>query len=120
MKGLVQANHALLDVTFALTGQPHLTITFVVDTGFAGYLTLPAQAVAALSLPFLRRVKANLADDSAIHASVHLAVILWNGEQREVDVIATGSRPLLGTLLLDGCELIVQFAEGGLVAVEPL
>jgi hypothetical protein len=37
-----------------------------------------------------------------------------------VDVLATGSRPLLGTLLLDGHEVNVQIPEGGTVTVELL
>lgn len=33
---------------------------------------------------------------------------------------ATGRRPLLGTALLKEHELVVQFAEGGLVTIEQL
>lgn len=51
---------------------------------------------------------------------VYGATILWHGEEREVRVLATGKRPLLGTALLEGSELVAQFAETGLVTVEPL
>ena len=63
---------------------------------------------------------ANLADDSIIQVEVYVATILWNGEEREAEILATGKRPLIGTLLLDGSELNVQFAEGGLLSIEPL
>jgi clan AA aspartic protease len=95
-------------------------VEFVVDTGFVGFLTLPPAAIAALRLPFLRRIAANLADDSTIHVSVHAATIIWDGEEREVEILATGSRPLLGTLLLGGHSLTVWFTEGGMVSVESL
>jgi len=120
MIGAVQGDNALLGVALISPGRPDVTIEFVVDTGFVGYLTLPAAAAAALNLPFVRRIAANLADDSTIHVSVHAATIVWNGEALEVAVLATGKRPLLGTLLLAGCELNVRFEDLGRVSVLPL
>ena len=73
-----------------------------------------------MNLPFLRRITANLADDSIIRLGVYSATLVWNGQDRDVEVLATGRRPLMGTLLLDGHELNVQFADGGLVTVETL
>jgi len=103
-----------------MANQPDVQIVFVVDTGFAGFLTLPPPAVAALGLPFLHDLAANLADDTSIRVDVHSAMILWDGEEREVPVLALGRRPLLGTSLLDGNEAIIQFADGGMLTVEPL
>jgi clan AA aspartic protease len=116
----VNALEALMSVTFRFEYRPDLAIEFVVDTGFAGYLTLPSSAVEALRLPFVYHGGARLANDSMIDVGVYAATILWNGEERRVEVLATGARPLLGTLLLDGYELNVQFAEGGQVSVESL
>ena len=55
----------------------------------------------------------NLADNSEVLVAVHEAIILWDGEEREVRVFATGRRPLIGTALLDEQELVIQFTEGG-------
>jgi predicted aspartyl protease len=63
---------------------------------------------------------ANLADNSEVLLPVHAASVLWDGEARDILVIATGRRPLLGTALLDGQELVIQFTEGGLVTIEDL
>lgn len=52
--------------------------------------------------------------------AVHEATILWNETEETVRVLATGRRPLLGTALLRGQELVVQFVESGLVAVDAL
>lgn len=120
MIGSVRINQAVVGVPFRVPGQPDFSLEFVVDTGFAGYLTLPPAAVAALGLPFLRRVSANLANDSTVLVSAHTATIVWDGAERDVQVLATGRRPLLGTLLLDGHELNIQFAGGGAVTIEPL
>ena len=62
----------------------------------------------------------NLADNSEVILPVHKAIILWNGEEREIRVFATGRRPLVGTALLDEHELVVQFTEGGLVTIDEL
>ncbi|MCW3054291.1 MAG: clan aspartic protease, family [Chthonomonadales bacterium] len=120
MIGQVIAHHARLSIRFRLPGQPDLEIDSVIDTGFIGYLTLPMAAVLAMNLPFIRRMPVNLADNSTITVEVYAATILWNGEEREQEVLATGIHPLIGTLLLEGSELNVQFAEGGLVTVEIL
>ena len=120
MRGVTIRRQATLPVTFRLPGQPDLTLEFVVDTGFTEFLTLPPAAVAAMQLPFLYPQMAGLADGSAIRMSVHGATILWNGMEREVRVVATGRRPLLGTAMLDDQELRAQFRESGLVTVEEL
>ena len=118
--GGVTGRQALMPVVFRLPGRPDLSVDFVVDTGFTYFLTLPPPAVAALGLPFLHDTPANLADDSTVNLAVHGATIVWNGAEREVRVLATGRRPLLGTALLDGQELVVQFVENGLVTVDEI
>ena len=74
---------------------------------------LPPTTVAALGLPPRGRTWAKLADDS--HASVPLfrAVILWDDQEVSVTVMAMGSRPLLGTELLQGFNLSADFEEDG-------
>ena len=62
----------------------------------------------------------NLADNSEVLVAVHEAIILWDGEEREVRVFATGRRPLIGTALLDEQELVIQFTQGGLVTIDEL
>ncbi len=118
ISGNVQRMHPLVPVIFRRGGQPDLAIEFVVDTGFVGDLTLPAAAVGALGLVFTHDSGANLADDSFISVQVYSATILWHGVEREVDVLATGKRPLLGMALMHGDELVIQCREGGLVTID--
>ena len=120
MKGRVEELHALLPITFRLPDKPDFTIEFVVDTGYTGYLTLPLAAVKLLDLSFEYDLPANLADDSEVLVSVYSANIMWNGAERMVRVLAMGKRPLLGTAMLEGNELLIQFAESGLVTLEQL
>lgn len=118
MSGIVKNGYPTVNVIFRLPNQPDFTIEFVIDTGFKGDLSLPTQAVTLLGLPFLLDVNVNLADNSNSVLALHQAVILWNGEEREVTVLASGRRPLLGRDLLTNCELVIQFTEGGLVRIE--
>ena len=120
MVGRVESLHALLPIPLRLHGQPNLSIEFVVDSGFTDYLTLPPAAVEAIGLPFLYDLPINLANDSDVTVPVYQATILWHGIERDVRVFATGRRPLLGTRLLAGHEVVIQFGENGLVTVDPL
>jgi clan AA aspartic protease len=120
MAGTVRDRHVLLPITFRLSSSPDLALEFVVDTGFTGLLTLPPAAVAAMGLPFLHRIPAQLADGSFVEIDVHSATILWKGVEAEARVLATGEHPLLGTALLDGSELLAQFMENGLVTIDDI
>jgi len=120
MQGVTFRRQATLPVTLRLPDQPEFSLEFVIDTGFTESLTLPPAAVAALNLPFLYNRSVSLADDSVIAIPVHVVTVLWNGLERQVSVLATGRRPLLGTSLLDEQELCIQFRENGMVTVEQL
>jgi clan AA aspartic protease len=92
----------------------------LLDTGFNGFLTLPTTTVTSLGLPYRNQFRAGLADGSVIQLAVHAAVVLWNGALRRVEVLVTDRQPLLGTALLNGHELIIRFAEGDRVTIQPL
>ncbi len=120
ISGIVTEGHAIVSVMFRIPNRSDIPIDFVVDTGFTDELCLPPEAVALLRLRFKYAMPVNLADNSEVTLPVHEAIILWNGEEREVRVMATGRRPLLGTSLMDEHELVVQFTEGGLVTIDEL
>ncbi len=58
---------------------------------------------------------AALADGSRILLDVYRAVVLWDGSERDIDVLAMGSEPLIGMSLLDGSDVRLQVTDGGLV-----
>jgi clan AA aspartic protease len=120
ISGIVNDGHPTVKVVFLTPHRNNLSIEFVIDTGFTDELCLPPEAVGLLNLPFKYAIPANLANNSQVTLPVHEAMILWNGEEREVRVLATGRRPLLGTALLEECELVVQFTDRGLVTIEQL
>ena len=120
ISGIVTDGHAIVSIVFRTGYRSDLSIDFVIDTGFTDELCLPPEAVSLLGLPFKYAMPANLANNSRVVLPVHEAIILWNGEEREVRVLATGRRPLIGTALLEECELVVQFTENGLVTIDKL
>jgi clan AA aspartic protease len=120
ISGIVADGHAIVTIPFRIPHRADFPIEFVVDTGFTDELCLPPEAVALLNLPFRYDLPANLADNSQVMLPLHKAMILWNGEEREARVFATGRRPLIGTALLDGYELVIQFTQGGLVTIDEL
>src|SRR5690348_1377049 len=63
-------------------------VDVVVDTGFTGYLTLPATRITALQLPFRQRQAYTLADNLDVDLDVHRATILWDGQPRVVAVLS--------------------------------
>jgi clan AA aspartic protease len=120
ISGIVANRHATVALTFLLPNGSTISIEFVIDTGFTGELCLPLEAVSLMGLTFRHDTFANLADNSEVSLSLYEATVLWDGMERDVLVIATGRRPLLGTALLDEQELVIQFTEGGLVTIDEL
>jgi clan AA aspartic protease len=120
ISGLVAGRHALVPLTVRGPHGQEVEIEFVLDTGFAGFLALPPATVAALALPFAYRMPAYLADGSHVILHAYHAVVLWDGMEISVEVLAAGGEALLGTSLLDGYEVNIQFADGGSVTIDRL
>ena len=93
-------------------------IEAVVDTGYSGFLTLPAALVVELGLPFAFMGQALLANDTEVDFDVHYVTVLWDGQPRDIEADSTGSTPLAGMLLLDGHDLNVRVRDGGRVLIQ--
>lgn len=118
--GTVIGLQARVEVVFRFQNQPDRSIEFVIDTGFAGALTLPVSVVAALGLLYVGRLDAHLADNSHVRVPVYEATIVWDGQETPVAVLGRGNRPLLGTALLDGFNLNADFADHRPLALQRL
>jgi clan AA aspartic protease len=118
--GVVTDLQARVEVVLRLPDRDDQAIECVVDTGFQGELALPPATVAALGLPPRGHTWAKLADDSHASIAVFRAIILWDDQEVVISVMAMGSRPLLGTELLQGYNLSADFEEDGQLALTPL
>ncbi len=111
---------AIVPVIFRLPAQPDFSLSCVIDTGFNGYLTLPPQAVSAMNLPLYSNTGVRLADGSETLLAVHVATIVWDNVEKVVLILASGYKPLLGTALMRGYHLEIDFEDNGLVSLEKL
>lgn len=76
--------------------------------------------IADLNLSYAGRIDANLADSSNVSTDVYWVTILWSGVKRDIAVLGMGSRPLIGTALLEGYHLSIDFCDGGTVLVDDI
>ncbi len=93
---------------------------FFVDTGFAGFLTLPPDAIAKLGLSYIGVQPSSLADHSHTLLSIYRITVLWDDEEREVDVLELPGAPLVGMSLMEGYDVRIQATDGGLITIERL
>ena len=92
----------------------------VIDTGFNGFLSLPSTVIATLNLPWSASDIVTLGDGSQTLFDIYTAMVIWDGQYREIDIAASETEPLLGMALLYGYRLQVDNIEGGIVKIEEL
>ena len=112
---------ARISVAVAGPSMEFREVEAVIDTGFSGWLTLPAAAVREMNLPAYRIQQMRIANNRTILMTTFRAVAQWQGRQIDILVYQTENpRPLLGTAMLEHCRLTVDMQEGGPVSVTPL
>jgi len=96
-------------------------IEAVIDTGFTGFLTLPAHMITALKLPLVGERQATLADGSQIVLDMYLAWVLWHeGQEREVLILQAEGGPLVGMELLYGNQVVMNGVDEGEVIIDAM
>ena len=121
MTGIVSAGEeALLRLTVHGPNGQGQEVEAVIDTGFTGFLTLPASFVASLGLVFHSQSLAILADSQVIRLRKFEATVLWDGRERDVLVLETQDSPLIGMSLLAGSRMTLEIEDGGLVTIETM
>ena len=96
-------------------------IQTIIDTGFSGELTLPGGLIDRLGLPRVGDLSIILGDGYEVSVEMYLAIVLWHGEKRIVQVLRTDDgKPLIGMSLLHGNRLILEVITDGEVTIESL
>lgn len=93
-------------------------VEFTIDTGYTALMTMPLPYCAALKLELMGEDPAFLADGSVIWTKIYKVIAVWDGEEREVDVIALESEPLIGMTMLDGYDVFMGVRENGVVRIQ--
>jgi clan AA aspartic protease len=119
MTGIVTANReAVLSLKVQDVNGVMQEIETVVDTGYNGFLTLPADFVAALGLIAYGQRLVTLGDGQDVLLQVYEATVVWDDAPRLVQVLATDGDAVLGMSLLYGYRVIMDVVDGGLVTIE--
>lgn len=96
------------------------SVRFAVDTGFTGFVTLPAEVVRRLELRRAGTQRTLLADGVEVTLRKFLAWVRWGGAERETYVLEAEGEPVLGMSMLDGHQLVIEVRTGGKVEISPL
>jgi clan AA aspartic protease len=93
--------------------EPRQEIVAWVDTAFNGGLTIPRSLIGSLRLPQESSVDAVLADGRTVALETFGCCLDWFGATYHTQVVASdGKFPLLGTQLLAGRRLAIDYAAG--------
>jgi clan AA aspartic protease len=85
-------------------------ITDWVDTAFNGGLVIPKHIVSELQLAKESSAEAALADGSLVELETFACFFDWFGKSYETQIVANeGQYALLGTMLLNGHRLIIDY-----------
>ena len=93
-------------------------VTFLVDTGYDGWLVLPPDIIRELALPPTGDANiVTVAGGATLEWANYRARLYWNGRVRDVVVLESDTMPLLGMAMLDdpaaGCAdlLVINSAD---------
>ena len=106
-----ERNRALITISIMnkADGQSHKVVAWI-DTAFDGHLVFSQDLIEKFGLESLVETEAILADGSKVALETFICFVEWFGERVPVQVIANeGKFPLLGTELLAGRELLVNY-----------
>ena len=120
LRGRVHRLKAWFDIEIPAADGRYLSVDVVLDTGFSGWLTLPASVVRQLDLTSTGNRYAHLATGEEVELPAWRGLILWDGQLRSIEIIEAEGEPLLGMALLRGNLVTIEVREGGAVTVEPL
>ena len=93
-------------------------IEAIIDTGFAGYLTLTPAIINALGLSKFAIGQLTLADGSEIVSDLFQATVVWDGQDRTIEVDTLETEALAGMALLEGFDLNMRIVRGGHVTIK--
>lgn len=93
------------------------SVEAILDTGFNGTLTLSADLITTLGLPWRTRGSAILADGREEMFDIYAATIIWDGKPRPILVEAVESLPLVGMRLLVDYDVRLRVQPGGMVQI---
>ncbi|MGI4792065.1 MAG: hypothetical protein ACRYFS_24850 [Janthinobacterium lividum] len=119
MQGTFRDEHPR--IVLSLPGmQDRLDVEFIVDTGFAGDLSLPIRLINQTEVTLMGFRDRRLATGQEFRCPYCSIMLEWDGEVRLTEVLVLEGDPLLGTVLLREYLILVEMTDGGEISIEPL
>ena len=109
---------AWVEIAIAGHGRIFHTLEAIVDTACTGWLILPESAMPEFGLHtagLSHSILANGQEEETVYCA---AVVLWHGRAVDIWIDIMGNMPVIGTDLLSGSRLTVDWWDGGAVVVE--
>ena len=98
---------------------PH-TIQFILDTGFTGQLSLPNRFTNRLGFSIADWIDARPATGAFMRIPYAEATVVWQGTQRQAQVLQLDSEPLLGMDFLWNHRITIDAVPNGPVTINPI
>jgi predicted aspartyl protease len=118
ISGTVNPNlQAIIPLSVRDTSGREQRFDAIVDTGFHGSLTLPMILIHAFGLVWRSRGSAIVADGTVQGCDIYDAVVIWDGQPRNILVESAEADPLVGMGLMHHYELNLQAVDGGSVTL---
>jgi clan AA aspartic protease len=120
--------HGIVNVSLEATIRLHVVgpngpgqeVTAIIDTGHNGALSLPLSTVTALALQPSASRMVTLGDASQRIFNFYTAYLHWEGQVQRIRVLCIEGSPLVGTTLLQGYKLEINFTTEGMVTLTAL
>jgi len=110
MRGTIENGlHPRLKITLA-SKAGSLDLKALVDSGFDGQVALPYFAADRLKLEVVRFVEVTYANGQKLEEIVCEGEIFWHDELHSIEIVLSDDdEPAIGTGLLKGCVIIMDF-----------
>lgn len=106
-------------ILFDRNGQRHWHRPLL-DTGFNGGMTLPAEKIDELELEYLTNTRMMLADGNLVAVPTYEIPVLWRDEIKIVKVFRMEGDPLLGMELMRGSRIEFDSMHLGEILAKPI
>jgi len=113
-------NQAVVTLTIRGNGIDMEEVEAVIDTGFNGSLSLSPTIISKLQLVFSCQAHSELADGTKRFFDIYEGVVVWDGEERLINIHEADAIPLVGMSLLSGYQLKIDVEHEGAVAIQRL
>jgi len=122
--GVVESRNGLLQpkVSFDVVGPKGRVESYsgVLDTGFTGWIALPATDIEKLALNFSHDDTLTLADDRTVRVSLYTAEVFLAYRWYELFVVQIGSIPLVGTGVTSNSRISIDMIPKGDITYMPI